>query len=187
MKIYNMSNVFIFHGVGGQPEENWFPWLKRELEKLGHKVIVPQFPTPNGQTLENWLKVLENYKPDLNQDSILIGHSLGVSFVLNVIERQPVKAAFLVGGFIGKIGHFFDNQMKTFTQREFDWASIKQNCPKFHIYNSDNDPYIRVDKAEELSAKLATPVTYVKGAGHFNQVAGYLEFPLLLEDLKKVL
>ena len=57
-----MTNVFIFHGTGGYPEENWFPWLKRELESLDCKAIVPQFPTPQNQTLENWLKVFEQYK-----------------------------------------------------------------------------------------------------------------------------
>ena len=57
-----MTNVFIFHGVGGHPEENWFPWLSKKLEALGCKVFIPQFPTPENQTLDNWLKILDNYK-----------------------------------------------------------------------------------------------------------------------------
>ena len=40
------TNVFIFHGTEGYPEENWFPWLKEKLEAKGYKVFVPQFPTP---------------------------------------------------------------------------------------------------------------------------------------------
>lgn len=73
-----MSNIFIIHGVDGTPEANWFPWLKTELEKHGHRVIVPQFPTPEGQTLENWLAVLKNYEEFITPDSIFTGHSLGV-------------------------------------------------------------------------------------------------------------
>ena len=57
-----MATAFIFHGTGGYPEENWFPWLKRELESLDYKVIVPQFPTPENQTLENWFAIFEKYK-----------------------------------------------------------------------------------------------------------------------------
>jgi len=34
---------FIIHGTYGKPEENWFTWLKENLEERGHEVIVPSF------------------------------------------------------------------------------------------------------------------------------------------------
>ena len=30
-----MSSVFLFHGFGGSPDNNWFPWLTHELEAAG--------------------------------------------------------------------------------------------------------------------------------------------------------
>ncbi|PIN68395.1 hydrolase, partial [Candidatus Woesearchaeota archaeon CG11_big_fil_rev_8_21_14_0_20_57_5] len=36
-----MKTVFIFHGTEGYPEENWFSWLKQELERIGYQVVVP--------------------------------------------------------------------------------------------------------------------------------------------------
>jgi uncharacterized protein len=180
-------NIFIFHGVGGSPQENWFPWLSAELREMGHETIVPLFPTPLFQTLPRWLKVLDKHSDKLDDDAILVGHSLGVSFALNVIERHPVKAAFLTAGFTGKIGHFFDRAMKTFAQRDFDWEKIRGNCPHFSVLNSDNDQYVPFYKAEELAAKLGTEVILVKGGGHLNEGAGFTTFPELLEKMKAVL
>lgn len=72
-----MTNILIIHGTYGNPEENWFPWLKSELEDKGCGVYVPEFPTQEGQSLESWLKIFEDYEENLNEDSIVVAHSSG--------------------------------------------------------------------------------------------------------------
>lgn len=182
-----MANIFIFHGVGGHPKENWFPWLKKQLELQGHFVFVPQFPTPENQTLDSWMQVLKGYGKYIDENTVLVGHSLGVPFALNVIEKYPVKAAFFVAGFIEKAENEFDEGMKTFAQRDFDWDSIKHNCENFKIYHSDNDPYISLDKAQRISDKLNVKIDLVKNAGHFNESSGYTKFERLLTDIKSAI
>ncbi len=185
----NSTNVIIFHGAFGHPKENWLPWLKSKLEKLGCEVYIPKFPTPKNQNLKNWLKVFRNYQQYLNKNSILIGHSLGVAFILNILERlnYPVKASFLVAGFIGLLNNpVFDKINKTITNRQFKWQKIKQNCKKFYIYTSDNDPYIPIEKGKEISKNLKVKPKTIKGAGHFNKAAGYDKFELLLKDIKNL-
>jgi uncharacterized protein len=183
-----MTTVFIIHGTGGTPVENWIPWLKAELEKKGCTVYVPHFPTPIGQNLENWMNVFDKYSDKLDRDSIIIGHSVGVAFILNILERQkkPIKAAFLVSGFTGLLNNpAFDVVIKTFADRKFDWKKIRANCMRFYIYHSDNDPFVPLSKAEQLSKDLNTEITLVKNAGHFSLLHGYFRFELLLKDVKK--
>lgn len=183
-----MINIIIIHGSYGNPNENWFPWLKTELEKLNCKVFVPKFPTPKNQSLESWNNVFNEYKQCINEDTILIGHSLGPAFLLNLLEKldKPIKSAFFVSGFLGLLGNSdFDEINKTFTNRNFNWNKIKQNCKKFYLYHSNNDPYVPIKKATELAEKLDNKIIEIKNAGHFNEETGYNKFELLLEDVKK--
>jgi predicted alpha/beta hydrolase family esterase len=173
----------IIHGAYGNPEENWSPWLREELSKLG-EVIAPEFPTPEGQTLENWRNVFD----ESDENTVLIGHSLGPAFILDLLERHKAKAVFFVAPFIDNIDDpAFDEINKTFVNREFDWESIKKNCPKFVIYHSDNDPYVPLELAEKIANKLNVKINIIKDAGHFNTKAGYNKFERLLEDIKEVL
>lgn len=185
----NKTNFFIIHGAYGNPNENWFPWLKNELEKMGYEVFAPQFPTPEGQELDRWLNTFKNYKEYLNKNSIVIGHSLGAPFLLSIIERLggPIKAAFLVAGWTGLLDDDLDKINYSFTDKDFDWKKIRENCKKFYAFCSDNDPYVTKEKTERMAKILSAELIFVKNAGHFNAKAGYIKFPLLLEKIKEVI
>lgn len=185
------SNVFIFHGTEGYPEENWFPWLKVELETRGCKVFVPQFPSPPvvpSKILE-WFEVLKNYEQYIDENTILVGHSLGGVFALRLLEqlKHPVRAVFLVGTPIGikPIANY--DRDSSFSGFNFDWATIKNNSKHFTVYQSDDDPYVGLNNGKELAKNLDTELTFIPNAGHFNKKAGYTSFTDLLEKIRKIL
>ncbi|MDP2812769.1 MAG: alpha/beta hydrolase [bacterium] len=185
-----MKNIIIVHGAYGNPEENWIPWLKLELEKLGCNVIAPKFPTPEGQSLENWFKVFREFHYLLTADTIVVGHSLGPAFLLKVIENLDlsIRSAFFVAGFISHLGlNEFDEINVSFYNKKFDWKKIKKNCNNFHLYYSDNDPYVPVEKSYEIAKNLRIEPKLVAGAGHFNSKSGYTKFELLFNDIRKEL
>ena len=185
-----MTNIIIIHGTGGNPNGNWFPWLKSELEKLDCRVFVPKFPTPENQSLENWLKVFKAYEQYLDENSIVVGHSLGPAFLLSVLENlnRPIKAAFFVVGFTGLLNNpDFDELNESFVTKSFDWAKIKNNCKRFYVINSDNDPYVPLEKGKSLAENLGTELIVLKNAGHINEEAGYTEFSFLLDKIKNEL
>ena len=185
-----MTNIIIIHDTGGNPNGNWFPWLKSELEKLDCRVFVPKFPTPENQSLENWLKVFKEYEQYLDENSIVVGHSLGPAFLLSVLENlnRPIKAAFFVVGFTGLLNNpDFDELNESFVTKSFDWAKIKNNCKRFYVINSDNDPYVPLEKGKSLAENLGTELIVLKNAGHINEEAGYTEFSFLLDKIKNEL
>lgn len=178
-----MAVIYIIHGAYGNPQENWFPWLKDSLEKEGHEVILPSFPTPENQSLREWYKILSS--SDIERDDIIfVGHSLGPAFILHLLEKSKAKAAFLVAGFISPLSNpQFDSINETFIEEGFDWNRIRNHCENFFVYHSDNDPYVSLDHAYELADKLGVKPKIIKHAGHFNRNAGYMKFEILLNDI----
>ena len=186
----NMNTVFLIHGAYGNPQENWFPWLAAELQKLGVTVIAPKFPTPEDQSLDNWFLTFKNYEDFIDSETIFIAHSLGPAFVLRILERtkQPVNACFFVAPFIAPLGNpTFDDINKTFLESPFNWTLIRSLCLSFTVMSSDNDPYVPLTQGKELAEHLNTTCIVIPGAGHFNTVAGYTQFPLLLESVQSSL
>ena len=182
-------NIIIFHGTGGNPQGNWFPWLKKRLTKSGHKVFVPKFPTPEGQSLKSWLNILIDYKKYINNESILIGHSLGGLFLLRVLERlnQPIYAAFFVAAPVGvKPIRYYDSDFR-FSGFNFNWKKIRSNAHNFFVFHSDNDPYICLDNGKKLAKKIGIKLKFIPQAGHLNAEGGYTKFDQLLEEINKIL
>ncbi|NQV00281.1 MAG: serine hydrolase family protein [Parcubacteria group bacterium] len=182
-----MQNIFIFHGSNGNPNKHWYPWLEKKLEGKNTKVLIPEFPIGKNQYLNNWLKTLDSYKQYLN-NSILIGHSLGVTFIINILNSRNinVKAVFLVSGFTGELSVDEPN-IEDFSEKDFNWQKINNSCNKFYVVHSNNDPYVPLNKAQELSKYLKTKIIIVKNGGHFTEGSGYKKFDLLLEYVKKEL
>jgi predicted alpha/beta hydrolase family esterase len=186
-----MKTAIIIHGTEGYPEENWFPWLKAELEKLGYRVFVPQFPSPPvvPAKIAEWFEVFKDFEDYLDEDALLIGHSLGGVFALRLLERlnHPVKAVFLVGTPVGVRPILNYERDSSFSGFSFDWEAIVKKARHFEVFQSDNDPYVSLGNGEALAKRLKVKLTFVSKAGHFNEAAGYTEFPLLLQKIKNLL
>jgi len=176
----------ILHGTGGSPDGNWFQWLKKELEKLGHEVFVPKFPTPENQSVDSWCEVLRKEAPfEFGADTILVGHSCGATYMLSILNEdraKPLAASFFVSGFLHDLGDDdFDIPNHTFTNQDFDWDLIKKNAGQMFVIAGDNDPYVPKSETEELAENLDVEPIYIKNGKHLNAEFGYTEFPELLK------
>ncbi|MBI4067134.1 alpha/beta hydrolase [Candidatus Gottesmanbacteria bacterium] len=191
-----MANIFIIHGSYGNPEENWFPWLKGELEKLGHRVLVPQFPIPKeqdasygGHVLGDWFGTFDQYRKFVDEDTMFVSHSRGGVFLFQLFPsfKVSIRATFLVAPWM--VYHWYakgSKKIDSFHEKPFDWEKIKKASRYFEIYQSTNDD-TPVSEGEEIARKLGGNITIVENAGHFNVAYDkkYKKFDLLLERLKQ--
>lgn len=182
-----MKNIFIIHGLGGHPQENWFPWLKRELEGEGNHVVVPRFPHPFEPQLSEWLEHFKQYREQVSEKTILIGHSLGVTFILRFLERTDihVDSCFLVAGAIEPMGNDFDPFVANFFEGGYQWETIRGRSCSFAVFHADNDPYIPLSQAQKITRELHADFHLIPGGSHLNEGAGYFEFSFLLQEVER--
>lgn len=182
----------ILHGKMGSPEENWFPWMANELEKLGHDTIRPQLPTPDGQTPENWVNGIRKAVEDLggpNEETVFIGHSmspLAVCMYLEAIDVK-IKACYFVCGFAERFGwpDPFPKLNNHFVDKKLNWDKITHNCDEVYCFEGDNDPYVTLEMANNFARLCkAKTLDIIPNGGHLSQSSGYGEFPFLLQKIK---
>ena len=181
-----MQKVVIIHGTKGSPDINWFPWLARELTSYGMQVTVPRMPTPEGQTLNNWLDAFENQVGVVDNESMLIGHSAGALFLLRFLERHStaVGVTILVSGFTGTLGiPEYDALNSSFVKGNYDWDKIRRNAGKILCLSGDDDPYVPLQQGLDIAAHLNSNPIIVSGGGHLNGESGFHSFPLLLQKI----
>ena len=184
LRMSSPVNFLIIHGTRGNPHSNWFPWLAKKLEAKG-RVFVPTFPTPQGQYLDNWVKIAESTIRDASPaDTIIIAHSIGPACALRLAERAktPFKSLFLVCPFLQKLGlQDYDPPNETFIRHLFDWKKVKAGAKKIICLAGDNDPYVPLAYSKGVADKAAASLRIIEKGGHLNSESGYSEFPLLLD------
>ena len=134
-----MKNALILHGISGSPRENWFPWLKDELERKGWKVWVPDLPQSEKPSIERYNDFIFSSGWKFDEDSVVIGHSAGAVAALGLLEALPpdvtIKEAILVAAFKKDLGGWdpsglfkkpFD--IKTTKMRVEFWRSLRRGA-----------------------------------------------------------
>jgi hypothetical protein len=178
-----MKRVIIVHGWEGKPDSNWFPWLTKELKTRHIEVAAPQFPPDKRPKLSEWLAVLNAQHPDEN--TILVGHSLGCITILRYLEHatKPVAGIVLVAGFARSIEV---DELSDFLRTPVDFSSARKHTQQSIVLASDDDPYVPLDEGLFLAEGLGTKALVKHGRKHFNEEEGITEAPEILDAVLKI-
>ena len=83
------KRVFIIHGWGGGPKNDWIPWAILQIIDMGFDVISPQMPDTDNPQIGLWTKKLKELVGQPQKSDILIGHSIGCQTILRFLEKLP--------------------------------------------------------------------------------------------------
>lgn len=175
--------IIIQGNNGGTPQDNWFPYIKEELEKIGIAVIAKAFPDTILAREKYWLPFLKKLGADEN--SILIGHSSGAVAAMRFAEKNRILGSVLVGACYTDLG-LEEEKKSGYYNRPWEWNKIKNNQKWIVLFASVDDPYIPIGEARFIHKNLNTEYFEYTNEGHFgNGNHPKKRFPEIVQIIKQ--
>ncbi len=159
---------------------------KRNLDKtLGenYDVIFPEMPNKINAKYAEWKIFFEKFIPLLESELILIGHSLGGTFLAKYLAEnnfpKKIKGLFLIATPFDK-GN--DYSLGDFALPA-DLNQLANQPEKTFLYFSQDDPTVPFSDLKSYQTNLPKAVTRTfTDRGHFYQE----EFPEIINDIKSL-
>lgn len=182
------KRAFLIHGWGGSPQRDFLGWLKQELEKNGYSVEIPSMPESEHPRIEKWIPFLVDTIKNPDDETIIVGHSMGALAGLMFLEKIPpgtkIDKLVMVAGVLKKITNLDSPEEQGIAK---PWLSAKLDSQKIHntakeiigIY-SDNDKYVPLENSEIAYKEFGTRIIIEKNMGHYTQKSGVTEVPTVL-------
>jgi len=174
--------IFIPGNGGGTPQDNWFPSIGNELEKLGVEIITREFPDNILAREKYWVPFLLN-ELKVDENTILIGHSSGAIAAMRVAEQTKIYGSVLVGAYHSDLGIEAEKQAGYF-DRPWNFQAIAANQKWVMIFASVDDPWIPIEEARYLKDQLVAEYHEFTNQGHFGGDYFKTEFPELAHALR---
>ena len=186
-----MKRLFIIHRWDGTPNSDWYPWLKKELEKKRFKVIVPEMPKTSEPEINSWVSHLKNIVGKLDENTYFIGHSIGCQVIMRFLEKEDyngkiLRIVFVAGWF--KLDNLENKKVEAIARpwinTPINFNKIKSKINKITVFLSDKEPYgFLDDNAKIFREKLNAKIIIEENKGHFTEGDGVKEFPELLREI----
>ena len=188
-----MKRVFIIHGWGGFPEEAWFLWLKKELEKKGFKAEIPSMPDTNHPKIDAWVPFLAKLVGKPDKDTLLVGHSIGCQAIMRYLEtvNEPVGGVVFVGGWFTLYEENLESDEERAIARPWlttpiDAGKVRKNANKVRAIFSDNDKWVPADNAIEFEKRLGAKTIVLNNKGHMGGDDNCPELPEALSAILEI-
>ncbi len=161
-------------------------WKSNLGEQLGdeYEVLTPQMPNSQNARYSEWKIWFARLIPLLNEEVILIGHSLGGIFLAKYLSEndfpKKIIAVLLVAApFNTPIKHpLVDFNLIN------DLAKFQEQAGKIFLYHSKDDQVVPFSNLEDYKKALPSATLRIfEDNQHFNQE----QFPEIIGDIKKLL
>jgi len=176
------NSIFLIHGYTAHPEDNWFPWLKKELQKENEDLFLLEMPNSQNPNPVEWNRHCDETIPQTDGITI-IGHSLGCIEALRFVERHDIKNVnlVLVSGFDEKT--YTLPQLLEFTNKPVDYTNVLKKINQSVVITAFDDDIIPYTYSQTLARHLNCKMILMPEGKHFIDRDGVLELPVVYDEL----
>lgn len=178
------QHVYVVHGYTATPGDHWFPWLKARLEADGVGVEVLPMPDSSQPVAAAWDAFLDARVVRHDEDSFLVGHSLGcIAIVRHLLQTRGAACGgmVLVAGFAEPLRGI--PELDGFVAGLGALEDLRQTVARRTVIAAADDEVVPHAATQRLAARLDAQFVTVERGGHFLGREGYTEFPLVYERL----
>jgi len=164
-------------------DKHWIPWTKKQLIANNIQTETPLMPTPWEPDYEKFKKEFEKY--EVNENTILVGHSCGCSFLVRWLGETKRKILKLILVAPWKIEEDANDLEKAFYEYPID-STIKDRVQEIIIFTSNNEEEGGKKGLEMFHKAIGGEIINLEDHGHYClDNMGTEEFPELLEVILK--
>jgi predicted alpha/beta hydrolase family esterase len=162
---------------------NWKEALAGNLGE-GYEVILPSMPNKMNAKYAEWKIWFEKLIPYFSKNIILVGHSLGGTFIVKYLSENklalPIFGVFLVAP-------VYNSDGAEFTMADFIMPQslelLENQTSAIFLYHSQDDQVVPFGNVRQFQQRLKNAIVRIfENKGHFNQSA----FPELVGDIKNL-
>jgi uncharacterized protein len=145
----------------------WAPWLKIELEKLGHETFFEFETMPDSIIARGkyWLPFMKEHIK-IGENDVIVGWSSGAVAAMRYAEEVKIKGSILIAPCCTDLGDEMEKQ-SGYYESPWSWNKIKENQEKIFLVHSDNDPFIPQSEFETILENLKPKEIVIKNGKHF--------------------
>ncbi|HTR18783.1 MAG TPA: alpha/beta fold hydrolase, partial [Candidatus Paceibacterota bacterium] len=144
------------HGYTSRADRPRNHWYRKHLEEFGHTVVIPDLPNTDHPVEEEQVATALA-ATDWDEDTIVVGHSLGAIVAMKALMKSKKKIARLV-----LIAPAIDPAFPNAQKREFhdtfkwdiDYELIKKLAPSRLLLSDLQEPQTRIDYIRWLAPKI---------------------------------
>jgi predicted alpha/beta hydrolase family esterase len=168
--------------IDGTRFVDWKGNLQRVLGDA-YEVILPRMPNSQNARYAEWKIWFDKFVPQLQEDIIFIGHSLGGIFLTKYLSEESypkkIKATLLVAAPYNALD---DHPYVDFNLPP-DLSGLERQGGEIILYHSKDDQVVPFSNFERYQRELPTITARVfSDRQHFNSA----EFPELISDIQRL-